>query len=50
MLLLSLLHFRDRDPVCGRRIMSGAQIMWFAVAPCSAAGAERGTEDLLLES
>lgn len=30
--------------------MPGAQIMWFAVVPCSAAGAERGSKDLLLES
>lgn len=37
MLISSLLRSRDRNPVCGRRIMPGASIIGFAVAPHGAA-------------
>lgn len=50
MLISSLLHFRDRNPVCGRRIIPGASVIWFAEAPCSVAGAERGNEPISTRS
>lgn len=48
MLISSPLRFRDRNPVCGRRITPGASVIWFAVSPCGAAGAERGSEAISL--
>lgn len=44
MLISFLLCFRDRNPVCGGRIMAVASVLEFAAAACSGAGAERGSK------